>query len=44
MLYTGSCHCGAVTFEVYASDRIVAQDCNCSICARAGFLHLIVPK
>lgn len=20
------------------------EDCNCSICAKAGFLHLIVPK
>ena len=44
MLYTGSCHCGAVQFEVEAPDTIVAQECNCSICAKAGFLHLIVPK
>ena len=44
MLYTGSCHCGRVAFEVEAPDDIVAQDCNCSICAKAGFLHLIVPK
>jgi hypothetical protein len=44
MIYKGSCHCCAVTFEVEAPDEIVAQDCNCSICAKAGFLHLIVPK
>ncbi len=44
MLYCGSCHCGAIAFEVEAPDTIVAQDCNCSICAKAGFLHLIVPK
>ncbi|MEQ1652469.1 MAG: GFA family protein [Hyphomicrobium sp.] len=44
MLYQGSCHCGAVAFEVEAPDEIVVQDCNCSICAKAGFLHLIVPK
>ncbi|MGE0052649.1 MAG: GFA family protein [Hyphomicrobium sp.] len=44
MLYSGSCHCGCVAFEVEAPPDIVAQDCNCSICAKAGFLHLIVPK
>jgi len=44
MLHTGSCHCGAVAFEVEAPEEIVAQDCNCSLCAKAGFLHLIVPK
>lgn len=44
MLYQGSCHCGAVAFKVEAPDEIVVQDCNCSICAKAGFLHLIVPK
>lgn len=44
MLHKGSCHCGAVRFEVDAPAEIVAQDCNCSICAKAGFLHLIVPK
>ncbi len=44
MIYRGSCHCGAVAFEVDAPERIVAQDCNCSICAKSGFLHLIVPK
>ena len=44
MLYRGRCHCGAVAFEVEAPEAIVAQECNCSICAKAGFLHLIVPK
>jgi len=44
MIYTGSCHCRAVTFEVEAPETIIAQDCNCSICSKAGFLHLIVPK
>jgi hypothetical protein len=44
MIYAGSCHCGAVAFEVEAPEALVAQDCNCSICAKAGFLHLIVPK
>ena len=44
MIYKGSCHCGAVQFEVEAPEKIVCQDCNCSICSKSGFLHLIVPK
>lgn len=43
-LYKGSCHCGAVQFEVEAPEEIHAQECNCSICAITGYLHLIVPK
>lgn len=41
--YRGGCHCGAVRFEVAATEPIQALDCNCSICGRTGFLHLIVP-
>ena len=41
--HRGSCHCGAVRFEVDAPARIAALDCNCSICRMTGFLHLIVP-
>ncbi len=44
MMYNGSCHCGAVRFEVEAPDKITAHDCNCSMCSKAGFLHLIVPR
>jgi len=44
LIYHGSCHCRAVRFEVEAPETITAQDCNCSICAKFGFLHLIVPK
>ncbi|MEQ1608259.1 MAG: GFA family protein [Hyphomonadaceae bacterium] len=40
---TGGCHCGAVRFEVQTPDAVEVEDCNCSICARTGFLHLIVP-
>jgi hypothetical protein len=39
----GRCHCGAVRFEVDAPARIDALDCNCSICAITGFLHIMVP-
>ncbi len=38
----GGCHCGRVCFQVTADlDRVTY--CNCSICAKKGFLHLIVP-
>jgi len=43
MIYAGSCHCGAVTFEVEAPEHLEVDDCNCSICSKTGFLHLIVP-
>ncbi len=42
--YRGDCHCGAIRFEVDAAENFVAQSCNCSICQRIGFIHLIVPK
>ena len=44
MIYKGSCHCSAVLFEVEAPESIEVEDCNCSICSKTGFLHLIVPK
>lgn len=43
MKYVGSCHCKSVTFEVEAPEILEANRCNCSICAKSGFLHLIVP-
>jgi hypothetical protein len=39
--YEGGCHCGAVRFRV-ALDTYEALDCNCSICTKKGFVHLIV--
>ena len=44
MKRSGSCHCGAVRFEVDAPDPLRVQRCNCSICTKSGFLHLIVPR
>ena len=44
MIYRGSCHCGAVTFEVEAAEHIDVDRCNCSICTKSGYLHLIVPQ
>ncbi len=40
--YEGGCHCGAVRFAVTV-ERPEALDCNCSICLKKGFVHLIVP-
>jgi len=42
-VHTGGCHCGRVRFEVTAPARIEVADCNCSICNKSGYLHLIVP-
>ena len=44
MIVEGGCHCGLVRFEVSVPEGPVeVLDCNCSICAMTGFLHLIVP-
>ena len=40
--YTGGCHCGRIRFRVTA-ELTGVTDCNCSICTKKGFLHLIVP-
>jgi len=43
-IVTGGCHCGAVRFEALIREphpRVL--DCNCSICSKTGFRHLIVP-
>jgi hypothetical protein len=44
MIYGGSCHCGAIQFQVEAPEKIKCADCNCSICSKSGYLHLIVPR
>ena len=41
--HTGGCHCGRVRFEVLAPAKLEVADCNCSICSKFGYLHLIVP-
>ena len=41
---SGGCHCGAVRFEIDAPRTVTVLDCNCSICSKTGFLHLIVPQ
>ena len=41
--HRGGCHCDAVQFEVDAPAELSVQECNCSICSKSGYLHLIIP-
>lgn len=43
MPYSGSCHCGAVTFSVAGDLPNEAMTCNCSHCSRKGFVLTFVP-
>jgi hypothetical protein len=40
----GGCHCGRVRFEVDAPAELDVTSCNCSMCEKTAYLHLIVPK
>jgi hypothetical protein len=42
--HSGGCHCGRVRFEIEAPAEIQVNECNCSICSRVGYLHLVVPR
>ncbi len=42
--HRGGCHCGKVRFEVDAPAELEVLDCNCSMCRKTAFLHLIVPS
>lgn len=45
--YQGGCHCGEVRFEINLTNTLENQDivaCNCSMCEKLAFLHLIIPK
>lgn len=40
----GGCHCGTIRFHfTLPSQDLELLVCNCSMCSRNGFLHLIVP-
>jgi len=41
--HRGGCHCGRVRFEVRAPAKLNVSECNCSVCAKSGYLHLVVP-
>jgi hypothetical protein len=40
--HTGACHCGRVRIEVLAPADLDLLECNCSMCSRSAYLHLIV--
>jgi hypothetical protein len=42
--HSGGCHCGRVRFDVQVGEKPEVLDCNCSMCSKTGFLHLIVPR
>ncbi|MFO0739293.1 MAG: GFA family protein [Labilithrix sp.] len=44
MIAEGGCHCGKVRFRVEFDLSSPVHDCNCSICTKKGFLHIIVAK
>ncbi|WNZ55543.1 GFA family protein [Microbulbifer sp. ANSA003] len=43
----GGCHCGAIRYrarhERDSEEKLVAHACNCSMCEKVGFLHVIIP-
>ena len=41
--FEGGCHCGAVRYRVTVRGR-KGVVCNCSVCTKKGFLHLIVDE
>ncbi len=46
-VYQGGCHCKAVRFSIQLKQSVEKSDitaCNCSICEKVGFIHLIIPK
>lgn len=43
MTQKGGCHCGQIAFEV-EGDVPDVTECNCSICAKRGYLHWFVPN
>jgi hypothetical protein len=42
--HRGGCHCGRVRFEVQAPAHLTVDECNCSMCSRTAYLHLIVRR
>lgn len=42
--HTGGCHCGDVRFEIQVPPRARVLSCNCSMCNKLGYLHLIVDR
>jgi hypothetical protein len=44
MIYSGSCHCGNVAYEVEIEGGLQGvMECNCSMCSRKGAKMAFVP-
>src|SRR5687768_4892072 len=43
-IHRGGCHCGQVRFELEAPAQLEVLECNCSLCQKLGYLHLLIPK
>ncbi len=43
-VHKGGCHCGAVSFEFKAPQRVQVTACNCSICQINAYQHVFVPE
>lgn len=41
-IHTLSCHCGSIRLAVH-TELVGLHECNCSTCARSGFIHWKVP-
>lgn len=45
--YQGGCHCHKTRFTIHLPTSIESSsmtECNCSICEKTGYIHLIIPK
>ena len=42
MWHIANCHCQAIKVRVKAPADIEAYECNCSMCLKTGFQHIIV--
>ena len=42
--HRGGCHCARVRFELIAPARLSVLECDCSMCSKSGYLHVIVQK
>ena len=45
--YKGGCHCQVIRYQINLKQSIESCDitlCNCSICEKFSYLHMIIPK